>query len=135
MARGWLPGNAQEAYEDAVYESFFWLGVEDAEDEAAAYLETAGADWANAGATVDARVKFIVKQKYIALIGINPLEAWNDYRRLGVPADVPLSVNAARGSRVIPLRLIYPAAEYAVNAANVQAQGNIAPMTPIFWDK
>jgi hypothetical protein len=135
VARGWLPGNAQEAYEDAVYESFFWLGVEDAEDEAAAYLETSGADWANAGATVDARVKFIVKQKYIALIGINPLEAWNDYRRLGVPTDVPLSVNAARGSRVIPLRLIYPAAEYAVNSANVQAQGSITAMTPIFWDK
>lgn len=135
VARGWLPGNAQEAYEDAVYESFFWLGVADAEDEAAAYLETSGADWANAGATVDSRVKFIVKQKYIALIGINPLEAWNDYRRLGVPTDVPLSVNAARGSRVIPLRLIYPTAEYAVNSANVQARGSITPMTPIFWDK
>jgi hypothetical protein len=135
VARGWLPGDPQEAYENAVYESFFWLGVEDAENEAAAYLETAGANWANAGASVDSRVKFIVRQKYIALIGINPLEAWNDYRRLGVPADVPLSVNPARGSRVIPLRLIYPSAEFAVNSANVQAQGNITPNTPVFWDK
>jgi len=135
VARGWLAGDAQEAYEDAVYESFYWLGVEDADDEAATFLETEGADWANAGATVDSKVRFIVRQKYIALIGINPLEAWNDYRRLGVPANVPLSVNPARGSRVIPLRLIYPAAEYAVNSANVQAQGNITPMTPVFWDK
>jgi len=84
---------------------------------------------------VDSKVKFIVKQKYIALIGINPLEAWVDYRRLGVPTDIPISVNPARGSRVIPLRLIYPAAEYAVNSANVQAQGSITPMTPVFWDK
>ncbi|MGN6421092.1 MAG: SusD/RagB family nutrient-binding outer membrane lipoprotein [Pseudobacter sp.] len=135
VARGWLPGDAQEAYENAVYESFEWLGVENAEDEATAYLETSGADWANSGGSVDAKVKFIVKQKYLALIGINPLEAWNDYRRLGVPADVPLSVNQARGSRVIPLRLIYPSAEYAVNSANVQAQGNITPNTPVFWDK
>lgn len=135
VARGWLQGDARTAYEDAVYESFIWLGVENAEDEAAAFLETSAADWANSGATVDSKVKFIVKQKYIALIGINPLEAWVDYRRLGVPTDIPISVNPARGSRVIPLRLIYPAAEYAVNSANVQAQGSITPMTPVFWDK
>lgn len=135
VARGWLAGDAQEAYEDAVYESFYWLGVEDADGEAAAFLETEGADWANAGATVESKVNFIVRQKYIALIGINPLEAWNDFRRLGVPVNVPLSVNPARGSRIIPVRLIYPTAEYAVNSANVQAQGSITPNTPVFWDK
>lgn len=135
VARGWLPGNERDAYENAVYESFVWLKVTNPVAEVNAFLGTSGADWANAGATVDSKVKFIAKQKYLALIGINPLEAWNDYRRLGVPTDVPLSVNPARGSRIIPLRLIYPSAEYAVNSANVQAQGNITPMTPVFWDK
>jgi hypothetical protein len=135
VARGWLPGNAQDAYEEAVLESFEWLGVTDADTEAQNYLTTASADWANSGATADSKAKFIVAQKYIALTGINPLEAWSDWRRLGVPSNIPLSVNPARGSRTIPVRLIYPAAEYAVNAANVQAQGSIDAYAKIFWDK
>jgi hypothetical protein len=139
VARGWdvgYGGTAQEAYEEAVIESFIWLGVDDAEDAAAEYLSEANiAKWSNAGTTTESNVKFIVYQKYIGLIGINPLEAWNDYRRLGVPSDVPLSVNSARGSRTIPNRLLYPQAEYAVNGSNVQSQGNIDPYTKIFWDK
>ncbi|NML22704.1 SusD/RagB family nutrient-binding outer membrane lipoprotein [Pseudoflavitalea sp. G-6-1-2] len=135
VARGWFADNVKDAYENAVYESFLWLGTSDPEGDAIDYLATPGANWANAGATVESKVNFIVKQKYMALVGINPLEAWSDYRRLGIPTDVPLSVNPARGSRVIPARLIYPAAEYAVNGANVAAQGNITPNSKIFWDK
>lgn len=140
VARGWdigFAGTPQEAYEQAVTESFTWLGVLDVEPDAATtYLtESNIAKWSNAGTSVDAIVKFIVKQKYIALIGINPLEVWNDYRRLGVPEDIPLSVNPARGSRTIPNRLLYPQTELAVNSANVLAQGEINPYTKIFWDK
>lgn len=139
VARGWdvgYPGTTQEAYEAAVTESFIWLGVIDAEIEAATYLSESNiAKWSNAGPSVTDQVRFILGQKYISLTGINDLEAWNDYRRLGVPADVPLSVNPARGTRTIPLRLIYPQAEYAVNAKNVSAQGSITPSAPIFWDK
>jgi hypothetical protein len=139
VARGWdigYVGTAQKAYEEAVTESFVWLRVTNAKASAAVYLSEANiAKWSNAGSTVDSQVKFIVKQKYIALIGINPLEAWNDYRRLGVPSDIPLSVNSARGSRTIPTRLLYPQVEFAVNAKNVQAQGEITPYTRIFWDK
>lgn len=139
VARGWdvgYAGTAQEAYEEAVTESFIWLEVDDAEDAAAEYLSEANiAKWSNAGSTQDSRVRFILRQKYIALTGINPLEAWNDYRRLGVPSDIPLSVNQARGSRTIPTRLLYPQAEYAVNAANVAAQGDVNPYSRIFWDK
>jgi hypothetical protein len=136
VARGWFADDAQTAYEAAVLESFVWLGFEDPETAAAEYLADANiAKWENAGASMQQRVNFIVHQKYIALMGINPLEAWNDYRRLGVPSNVPLSVNAARGSRTIPVRLLYPAAEYAVNAANVQGQGNITPQSRLFWDK
>jgi hypothetical protein len=139
VARGWdvgYSGSAQEAYEEAVTESFIWLDVTDPEDEAATYLSESNiAKWSNAGVSIDEQVKFIVRQKYIALIGINELEAWNDYRRLGVPADIPLSINPARGTRTIPTRLIYPQAEYAVNAANVAAQGSVTPTSKIFWDK
>ena len=136
VARGWFPGDAKTAYEDAVKESFIWLEVTDAEAEAETYMtNNASANWANAGATADSKAKFVVAQKYIALTGINSFEAWNDYRRLGVPASVPLSVNPGRGTRTIPVRLIYPAAEFAVNSANVQAQGSVTAQTKIFWDK
>ena len=136
VARGWLAGDAKMAYENAVKESFIWLAVPKADSAANAYLtNNASANWANAGTTVDSKAKFVVAQKYISLTGINPLEAWNDYRRLGVPANIPLSVNPGKGSRIIPVRLIYPAAEYAVNSANVQAQGSITGQTKIFWDK
>jgi hypothetical protein len=137
VQRGWdiggpYAGNAQAAYEAAVTESFIWLGVEDAEAEAATYISD-NFDWSTA-TTDPERIELIVNQKYIALMGINPLEAWNDYRRLGIPSDVPLSVNDARGSRTIPVRLLYPSAESAVNTANVQAQGDITPQSKIFWD-
>jgi hypothetical protein len=136
VARGWFPGDPKAAYEAAVRESFIWLAVPNATTAANSYMtDVASANWANAGTTTASRVNFIVNQKYIALTGINPLEAWNDYRRLGVPSNIPLSVNPGRGSRTIPVRLIYPAAEYAVNSANVQEQGSITGQTKIFWDK
>jgi hypothetical protein len=141
VARGWFAGDEKAAYEAAVTESFLWLSLDDAdaetmEEAAAEYLAQANiAKWENAGTSMQSKVNFIVHQKYIALTGINPLEAWNDYRRLGVPADVPLSVNAARGSRTIPVRLLYPLSESAVNAANVQVQGDMTPQSKIFWDK
>jgi hypothetical protein len=139
VARGWDVGgpyaDAQSAYEAAVTESFKWLGVTNAETAAAEFMTGPTAVWTNAGATVDEQVRFIVRQKYVALVGINPLEAWNDYRRLGVPDDVPLSVNTARGNRTIPVRLLYPSAEFAVNAASVQAQGDVTPQSKLFWDK
>lgn len=141
IARGWdvggpYVGNAKAAYEAAVTESFIWLEVTNATTSAAAYLTAPSATWDNSGATVTDKVKFIARQKYISLIGINPLEAWNDYRRLGVPSDIPLSISNARGSRTIPVRLLYPSNELAVNTANVLAQGTInAQTSKLFWDK
>ncbi len=141
IERGWdvggpYTGNARNAYEAAVRESFIWLGIPNAVGEANSYLTRPAANWANAGASSADRVKFIVLQKYLSLTGLNPLEAWSDYRRLGIPVNVPLSVNSARGGRLIPVRLIYPSNEFAVNVASVRAQGNIDPQTSkIFWDK
>lgn len=137
VARGWLSGDARTAYENAVRESFVWLGVPSAATAAATYLTTvANANWANAGTTMDSRVRFIVFQKYISLTGINPLEAWSDYRRLGVPTNIAISVNPAKVSNTLPVRLLYPTDEFAVNAENVQAEGSINQFTSfIFWDK
>lgn len=133
--RGWLSGKtAQIAYRDAIRESFLWLGVDDpgANTQADAYINSSVpiVAWNNTNP-----LQSIIAQKYLALAGINNFEAWVDYRRLGLPADVPLSVNANRGSRNIPLRLLYPQNEYSFNAKNVNAQGNIDAQTSrIFWD-
>jgi hypothetical protein len=135
VARGWLPGDAQTAYEDAVTESFVWLGVPDAQVEAADYLANADiAIWANAGTSVLEKAQFITFQKYIALCAIDPVEAWSDLRRLNMlPDDGYISVNSTRTS--IPVRLLYPQSEYTTNGTNVRAQGdNINQFdTKIFW--
>ncbi|HVG14512.1 MAG TPA: SusD/RagB family nutrient-binding outer membrane lipoprotein, partial [Chitinophagaceae bacterium] len=135
IQRGWLPGVAKTAYENAVRESFIWLGVTNAVATANTYLAsgTAIVDW-NQATTPDAKVRLIATQKYLALVGINNLEAWTDYRRLGVPA-VPLSMNTAREAS-IPVRLRYPQNEYNYNAPNVTKENDPDPITsPIFWDK
>jgi hypothetical protein len=135
VARGWIAGNAQTAYENAVRESFIWLGVPGAVAAANTYMaNNPTANWANSGTSTLDKVKFIVFQKYISMAGFAPLEAWTDYRRLGVPTNVPLSTFAGRGPN-IPVRLLYPLAEYAVNKDNVQAEGSINPFTSrVFWD-
>jgi len=137
IARGWLPGNAQTTYEEAVTESFVWLGVEDATDWANEYLTNADiAMWANSGTSVSDKVKFITYQKYIALGGIDPVESWVDLRRVNmIPDKGYVSVNPSRISNTIPVRLLYPQSEYTANGANVRAQGdNINQFTSkIFW--
>ncbi len=137
VARGWIADDAQQAYENAVRESFTWLGVPNAVTAANNYMNNvATANWANAGATVMDRVRFIVYQKYLSLAGINALEAWSDYRRLGVPANLPLSVDPGRIGSGLPVRLLYPTQEYAVNRQNVELEGNINQFTSkIFWDQ
>jgi hypothetical protein len=134
VARGWIPGDAKSAYENAVRESFIWLAVPNAVTAANTYMaNNASANWTNAGTTVLDRVKFIVYQKYLSLTSINSLEAWSDYRRLGVPSNVPLSVNPGRIGSGLPVRLLYPTTESAVNSANVP--GSINQFTSrIFWD-
>lgn len=133
IQRGWLPGNAKTAYEAAVSESFKWLGVTDAAATATAYLTEPFASWdspQNAN-----KINLIVMQKYLGLVGINNFEAWVDYRRVGVPADLPLSLSPNRGQNKIPTRLLYPQAEYNFNPANVAAEGTInAQTSKVFWD-
>lgn len=146
IARGWLTGDAKTAYENAVRESFDWLGVPNSTAVANAYLNqtvvsTGGpntiTNWASvATGTIDQKARFIVFQKYLSLVGINNLEAWTDWRRLNVPPNVPISTNPAKISNTLPIRLLYPATEVSYNSQNVNAQGTISQFnSPIFWDK
>jgi Starch-binding associating with outer membrane len=97
----------------------------------------------------------ILTQKWFALSGINPLEVWTDYRRVGYNQVVtasavtdhfvygqgvgydpgpPISVAPQNTATKIPVRYLYPQTEYNYNAANVGAQGTVTPSSRIFWD-
>lgn len=136
IARGWLPGNAQTKYEDAVRESFIFLGVPNPVSAANTYMtNNAIANWANAGTTTLSKAKFVAYQKYIALAGIDPVEAWSDLRRLNmIPNNGYISVNPGKVSNSLPVRLLYPQSEYTTNSENVNAEGTInAFSSKIFW--
>jgi hypothetical protein len=60
------------------------------------------------------------------------LEPYNDYRRLKLPADVPLSTSPFSTGKM-PTRLLYPQREYEVNAESVLAVGTITPTTNVWW--
>jgi hypothetical protein len=133
IQRGWLPGNAQTAYENAVRESFRWLNVANADAAFATYMASNSSnpkvDWVSA----PNKLNLIIWQKYYALTGVEPLETWTDKRRLNV-IPIPISVAPGTTSTTIPIRLQYPQAEYDYNTENVNAQGSINHFTSkIFW--
>ncbi len=132
IARGWIAGTAQTIYREAVTESFVWLGLTAA--EATTYLDQTVAIVTWPAGNAD-QIKTILMQKYLALTGINNFEPWVDYRRTGVPSDLPMSLSPSRGGYIIPLRLMYPQDEYNYNPQAVAAEGNIDPQkNKIFWD-
>jgi hypothetical protein len=139
IQRGWLAGDAEQAYRAAVRESFIWLLVggdeQDAVQAADNYLASGQAivDWSQA-ASAKEKIELIIMQKYLALVGLNNFESWADYRRVGVPV-VPLSIYPGAAIS-LPIRLRYPQSEYSFNAPNVEKEGNIDHFTSgIFWDK
>ncbi|MGN7783380.1 SusD/RagB family nutrient-binding outer membrane lipoprotein [Niabella sp. 22666] len=145
ITRGWMPGNAKAAYEAAVIENYVWLNANQygppAED-AAWYMDESQnpdggpiSDFDNAGTTVASKAKFIAYQKYIALNGIDVLEAWFDLNRLHmIPDNGYISANPAKVSNTLPVRFPYPDIERRTNAANVAAEGTINIFTgKLFW--
>ena len=136
IARGWMTGDAKATYQSAVTESFTWLGVTNATTEATKYMaNSAIANYDNAGTTVASKAKFITYQKYFALAGVDPIEAWSDLRRLNmIPDKGYLSLNPSSTATYLPYRLFYAQREYTVNGANVKALGDVDIFkTKIFW--
>jgi hypothetical protein len=79
------------------------------------------------------KLDMVMTQKYIACYG-NGMEAYNDYRRTGLPVlRVPLSpLNS------FPLRLYYSQTELSANTSlgeNASALQIAQQTTPVFWDK
>ena len=137
IARGWMEGDAKTAFEDAITESFVWLGVPDAQNAAATYIADNPdiADWSNAGTSADSKDKFVVYQKYIANTCIDPRESWADERRLYFLPSGFISNDDNRISNTLPLRLPYAQSEYTTNAESVLKEGSVNIFsTKIFWE-
>jgi hypothetical protein len=135
IARGWLAGGAaaaKTAYQNGVTQSFLYLGLTAA--QATTYYSQAGDKQVNWDATTNLseQIALIIRQKWAALCCINESEPYNDYRRLKLPADVPLSTSPFSTGKM-PTRLLYPQREYEVNAESVLAVGTITPTTNVWW--
>ncbi len=73
--------------------------------------------------TFEEKLQRIITQKYIALYGQNPNEAWVDYRRTGFPQlDIPVNATSSfNPSLVVPRRYLYPISERTTNNENYEA--------------
>jgi hypothetical protein len=129
VVRGYIKGNAKTLYQSGVEASFIYLGLTAA--DAKTYYTQASDKEVNWDATAGAQeqIALIIRQKWAALTLINELEVYNDYRRLGLPADVPLSRSPFSTGK-LPARLLYPQREYEVNASNVPT---VTPNDKVWW--
>ena len=71
----------------------------------------------------------IIYQKYLAMNSVTSTEAWDDFRRTGLP-KIPLALQATNGK--FPTRLLYPLSEAGTNSGNVPK--GVDQFTKIFWD-
>lgn len=142
VQRGWISGNAEDAYKDAVKESFRWLNV-GGNSTAPELSDAIFNEWYNQQvsennpdvswqAATD-KYKLLMFQKYLAFNGIEPFEAWVDYRRNGEYPDIPLSADPDRISDKLPVRSPYNSREYVNNNENVKQQGEIDTFNSKIW--
>jgi len=136
--RGYISGTTPDVlYQTAVEESFRLLGVGSTDaasvTEADTYLgqvSDASVNWTAA----PNKITLIVTQEWAALNMYDAVTAWNNWKRLGLPANLPVSVYPGTTAPHIPVRLFYPQSEFTANTANVNAQGNVDVINgKIFW--
>lgn len=128
VERGWIAGDAEQFYLDAIEASWNQWGVYD-ETEFDAYV--AQPEVAYDAANFEQSIGF---QKWIALYP-NGYEAWAEWRRLDYPILEP---HEYASGREIPVRFMYPSTEASINKesyeAAVAAQGADSPYTQVWWD-
>jgi hypothetical protein len=110
-----------------------------ADAAAAAYLASGVllADWTAATSNTE-RHRTILVQKWLALMNIDGLESWTNYRKAsgvaGFSTVLPTSPKSqVAGSNPEPVRLLYPRREEQTNLVNVPT-GIDRFTSRIFWD-
>jgi Starch-binding associating with outer membrane len=134
--KGYLPGGAAVAaslYQQAVEESFRLLEVPDYQNAADDFISTSSDPNVNISISGNP-LQTIIMQEWVALNGFDPVQTWNNWKRLGIPSDLPISKFGGTTAPHVPYRLLYSQTEYQYNTANVSAQGPINNITSkIFW--
>jgi hypothetical protein len=126
--RGWITGSAKAFYEQGIQESFKYMEV-----AAAAFAAYNSQNIVNLD-KADDKIERIIEQKWLALNSISSLEAWSDYRRLGIPA-IPNSLEAPSPT-LFPLRFMYPESERQTNNVEASKQGgDDVTSDKVWWDK
>ncbi len=127
-------GNPATATQTPTTPNFVWTPPTAATSAALAqtYLQQAVP---NVGWAASVPLTAIYTQKWIALTGLFPFEAWNEQRRTGIPA-IPTSVDPNKVNPIPPYRVLYPTSELTTNATNLGKEGTINVFSSkIFWAK
>ena len=124
-ARGWISGNPETLYNQAIRASFDFYKTDLNSLESYLAQEAVALDMAGDP------IRRIMEQKWLALNSVSSIEAWSDFRRLGIP-DFPKT--AATGVEGRPYRLMYPETERGTNLKNVELQGSdVITESKIWW--
>lgn len=128
VERGYISGDAETYYNSGIQASILYYGGTQADVDA--YLAQPSVAYNTAAGDYKQKIG---TQKWISLFN-RGFEAWTEYRRL----DWPALVLSDQTQQPVPLRMIYPVKEPAVNGANYDAAasaiGGDDLYTPIFWD-
>lgn len=126
--RGWISGDVEQLYNDAIKASLEQYGVGGDFDT---FITNSEVAFNSARA-----LEQIGNQKWVALF-LNGYEAWAEWRRTGYPNLEP-AVAAQNQSGEIPVRQAYPVTERDLNETNynevVSRQGEDGLDTRIWWD-
>jgi hypothetical protein len=128
--------DAKDAYQQALSENFRVLfqnaaGTSYADSAEAYYTQSdTRTNWDQAPDPIT----LIITQEWASLNVFDPITAWNNWKRLNIPNDIPVSIFPGTQASHPPIRLIYPTDEYTTNSANTNAQGTIDVInSKIFW--
>lgn len=128
---GWTSEDYKSLYANGIALSYAQWGL----GSSATYLSQTSVSLGSSLNLSDDLPKILI-QRYVATFP-DGLQAWNLYRKTGIPALVPAP--DASNSLGIPRRYTYGAGEYSSNKANVEAavsklNGGDKPNSKIWWD-
>jgi hypothetical protein len=114
--RGWATGNAEDYYIKGIKASWIFHGVTDVETKWTSYYVQVSVKLST---TPTMALSQILTQKYLAFFQNSGWEAYNNYRRTGVPTFL-IGAGTANSGRIAK-RWQYPSSERTTNTENYQA--------------
>ena len=116
VTRGWASGNAEDYYIKGIKASWIFHGVPSVDSKWDAYYAQATV---KLNSMASEALKQILTQKYLAFFQNSGWEAYNNFRRTGVPTFLTGTGTANSGR--IAKRWQYPSSERTTNAGNYKA--------------